>query len=45
MWIDSTGGENELGPVGAVGAGGEKCAVGTGWVGTRSEAGAAGIVM
>ena len=45
MWIDATGGEDELGPVRAVGAGGEECAVGTGGAGTRSEAGATGIMM
>ena len=25
MWIDATGGEDELGPAGAVGVGGEEC--------------------
>ena len=45
MLIDATGGEDELGPVGAVGAGGEECAVGTGRAGTRSEAEAVDIVM
>ena len=35
MWIDSIGGEDELGLDGAIGAGGEECAVGPGGVGTR----------
>ena len=38
MGIDATGGEEELGSAGAVGAGDEECAVGTGRAGTRLEA-------
>ena len=45
MWIDATGGEDELGPAGAVGAGREKCATCTGVAGTRLEAVATNIVM
>ena len=45
MWIDATGGEDELGPTGAVGAGGEECAAGIGVADTGLEAGAADIVM
>ena len=45
MWIDAIGGEDELGPAGAVGAGGEDYAAGIGVAGIRSEAGAADIVM
>ena len=45
MWINVTDGEDELGPVGAVGTRGEECAAGTGGVSIRSEAGAADIVM
>ena len=45
MWIDATGGEDELGPVGAVGVRGEECVTRIGGVGTRSEAGDADIVM
>ena len=45
MWIDATGGDNELGPAEAVGVGGEECAVVTSVACTRSEAGAADIVM
>ena len=45
MWIDATSGEDELGPVGAVGARSEECAIGISGVGTRSEARAADIVM
>ena len=45
MWIDATGGEDELGLAGAVGAGGEDCAEGTGGAGTGPEARAADIVM
>ena len=44
-WIDATSGEEELGPAGAVGAGGEECAAGTCEAGTGSEAWAANIVM
>ena len=36
MWIDGTGSEDELGLAGAVGAGGEECAAGTGGAGTRA---------
>ena len=35
MWIDATGGEDELGSIGAVGAGDEECTTGTGGAGTR----------
>ena len=45
MWIDATGGEDELGSARAVGAGGVECAAGTGGAGTGSKAGAADIVM
>ena len=45
MWIDATGGEDELGPTGTVGARGEECATDTGGVGTRSKVGAVGMVM
>ena len=45
MWIDAIGGEDELGPAGAIGAGGEECVVGTGGTGTRLEAGATDIVI
>ena len=50
MWIDATGGENELGPVGAVGAGGKECVAGTGVASTgvactRSETRVADIGM
>ena len=45
MWIDATSGEDELGLVGVVGAGGEECAVGIGGAGIGSEAGAVDIVM
>ena len=45
MWIDATGGEDELGPDGAVVAGGEECDVGIDGVGIGSEAGAANIAM
>ena len=45
MWIDATGGEDELGPARAVGAGGEECVVGTGVAGTGLEAEAIDIVM
>ena len=38
-------GEDEQGPAGEVGAGGEDCAVGIGVAGIGSEAGAADIVM
>ena len=34
MWIDATGGEDELGLVEAVGVGGEECPVGTGGAGS-----------
>ena len=40
MWIDATGGEDELGPTR-----GEKCGVGTSGAGSGSEAGVADIVM
>ena len=33
MRIDATGGEDEMGPAGAVGAGGEECTAGTGGAG------------
>ena len=45
MWVDATGGEDELGPVGSVEAGGEECVVGTGGADTKSKVRAAGIVM
>ena len=45
MWIDAIGSEDELGPAGAVGARDEECVAGIGVAGTRSKAGAAGIVM
>ena len=45
MLLDATGGEDELGPAGVVGAGGEECVAGTCVAGTRLEAGAADIVM
>ena len=45
MWIDATGGEDELGPAGVVGVGGEECVAGTGGASTRLEVGAANIVM
>ena len=45
MWIDAIGSEDEIGPVEAVGAGGEECAAGIGGIGTRSEVGAIYIVM
>ena len=45
MWIDATGGEDELGPTGIVRARGEECATDTSGVGTRSEAWAVGMVM
>ena len=45
MWIDATGGEDELGLDGAVGAGGEECVVSTDRARTRSEAEVADIVM
>ena len=45
MWIDAIGGENELGPAGAVGAGGEECGVGIGGADSGSEAGVADIMM
>ena len=45
MWIDATSGEDEMRSVGAVGDGGEECVAVTGVAGTRSEAGAADIVM
>ena len=45
MWIDVTGGEDELGPVGVVGVGGEECTAGTSGGDTGSEAGPADIVM
>ena len=45
MRIDATGGEDELGPAGAVGVGGEECAADTGGAGIGSEAGVADIVM
>ena len=45
MCIDATGGEDELGPVGEVGAGGEECSAGTCGEGSGSEARAADIVM
>ena len=45
MWVDSIGGENELGPAGAVGAGGEECGVGTGGADSGSEAGVADVMM
>ena len=45
MRIDATGGEDELGPTGAVGAGGKECSAGTGGAGIGSEARAAEIVM
>ena len=45
MWIDVTGGEDELGPIGAVGNKGEECAAGTCGASIGSEAGAADIVM
>ena len=35
MWIDATGGENELGPTGEVGAGGEECVCDTPNLGVR----------
>ena len=45
IWIDATSGKDELGLAGAVGAGGEDCAEGTGGAGTRSKERAADIVM
>ena len=45
MCIDVTGGEDELGPAGAVGVGGEECTAGTGVGDTGSEAEAVDIVM
>ena len=36
MWIDATGGEDELGPTGVVGADGEECYVGIGVAGIGS---------
>ena len=45
MWIDATGGEDELGPAKAVGAGGEECAAGIGVASIGSEARAIDIVM
>ena len=45
MWIDATGGEDELGPIGAVGAGGEKCVADIIKADTGSEAGAGDMVM
>ena len=45
MWINATGGEDELGLVRAVRVRGEECIVGTGGAGTGSEARAANIVM
>ena len=45
MWIDSTSGEDELGLVGGVVPGSEKCATSTGEAGSGSDAGAADIVM
>ena len=45
MWIDATGGEDELGPTGVVGVGGKECATGTGVAGIGSKARAADIVM
>ena len=45
VWIDAIGGEDELGLIKVVGAGGEECVVGTGGAGTGSEAGAVDIVM
>ena len=45
MWIDVSGGEDDLGLAGAVEAEGEECGAGTGGAGTGLEVGAADIVM
>ena len=45
MWIDATGGEDEMRPVGAVETGGEECGAGTGGVDSGSKEVATDIVM
>ena len=45
MWMDATGGEDELGPTRAGGARGEECVEGTGGTCIGSEAGVFDIVM
>ena len=45
MWIDATGGEDELEPAGAIEARGEECVASTGVAGTGLEAGVADIKM
>ena len=45
MWIYAIGGEDEPGPVGAIGARGEECAIVASGAGTRSEVEDVDIVM